>query len=199
MMTPPMRRSLLATLSIIGLLSGSACSQPAAAPAPAPQPEQAFIDQANALADDHQASLQKALMEAMGQVGPVGAIGVCQSTAPAIAAQLSEISGLQVSRIASRNRNPGNAVPAELAELYRELEAQPMSNGKPRFLAARVADRDVFLRAIPMQDQPCAACHGTAIAPEVTNAIAAAYPQDKATGYAAGELRGAFLVSRPAQ
>jgi hypothetical protein len=184
----------LALVAGLGLLT-SACSEKTLPPSAV---DDAFITQANTLADAHQADLQQALMGAIAEVGPVGAIGVCETSAPALAAALSEESGVEVGRIAKRHRNPGNGVPAELAALYDDLERQPMADGAPRFVSAVVADRQVVLRAIPMKDEPCALCHGKSIAPEVTAAIKAAYPQDTATGFAAGELRGAFLVSRPA-
>ncbi|MDQ8208480.1 DUF3365 domain-containing protein [Coraliomargarita sp. SDUM461003] len=42
----------------------------------------------------------------------------------------------------------------------------------------------------------CLACHGdpASIAPEVAQKIAQLYPADTATGFAVGELRGAFRV-----
>jgi len=40
----------------------------------------------------------------------------------------------------------------------------------------------------------CLACHGDNIAPEVTAAIRAHYPEDQATGFATGQLRGAFSI-----
>ena len=41
--------------------------------------------------------------------------------------------------------------------------------------------------------EPCLACHGAAetIAPAVTEVLAARYPNDRATGYALGDMRGA--------
>jgi len=44
-----------------------------------------------------------------------------------------------------------------------------------------------------MQEQPCAAWHGTDIAPEGEDAISASYPRDRVTGFQPGELRGAIL------
>lgn len=196
-----MKSSRLQTLALaacLGLIT-SACSQEPAETPPPTTVDDAFIAQANTLADAHQADLQQALASAIAEVGPVGAIGVCEASAPALAAALSEESGVKVGRIAGRHRNPGNGVPTELAALYDDLERQPMADGTPRLVSAVVADRKVVLRAIPMKDEPCALCHGKSIAPEVTTAINAAYPQDTATGFAAGELRGAFLVSKPAR
>lgn len=156
----------------------------------------AFVQSAAQLADTYQTSLQAELSSAISQVGPVGAIGVCQSSAPAIAADLSSKGDLAVSRIARRNRNPDNAVPSELDALYQQLEREPLHDGKPRVVTATIGEREIFMRALPMKDQPCSQCHGTSIAPEVKAAIAASYPNDRATGFAAGDLRGAMLVTQ---
>jgi mono/diheme cytochrome c family protein len=46
-----------------------------------------------------------------------------------------------------------------------------------------------------MKKEPCAACHGTNIAPGVQAKLAELYPNDQATGFKPGELRGAILIS----
>ena len=61
------------------------------------------------------------------------------------------------------------------------------------------AARVNYLRAIPMQEQPCSVGHGTDIDPAFAARIAELYPDDLATGFEPGELRGALLVSWPAQ
>lgn len=183
-----MKRLIMATG--LGLLA-TGC-----APEQAQGPDPAFVQGATRLADTYQAQLQAELSAAMKQVGPVGAIGVCQSVAPAIAADLSSKGELAVSRIARRNRNPGNTVPAEFDALYQQLEREPLRDGKPHVVTATIGEREVFMRALPMKDQPCSQCHGKSIAPEVKAAIAASYPDDRATGFAAGDLRGAMLVTR---
>lgn len=178
------------------ILAGLALSLTACAAEEAAAPQPAFAQSAARVADAYQAALQTELSTALKQVGPVGAIGVCQSAAPAIAADLSGKGDLTVSRIARRNRNPANAVPTEIEALYQQLEREPLRDGKPHVVTAVVQNREVFMRALPMKDQPCAQCHGMNIAPEVQAAIAASYPDDRATGFAAGDLRGAMLVTR---
>ena len=42
----------------------------------------------------------------------------------------------------------------------------------------------------------CLQCHGEAIAPPVAEKISALYPDDKATGFREGDIRGAFVVIR---
>ena len=169
--------------------------------APAPQPVDVSARSA-VLADRFQADLQGQLQAAMKAGGPVGAIGVCQQAAPAIAANLSEESGAEVRRIALKERNPAAAPERELRDRLEQLAAAPLSaDGKPavmQWTSGSGADaRAHFMRAIPMKEQPCAACHGTAIAPEVQARLAELYPADKATGFKPGDLRGAILVSWP--
>ena len=169
--------------------------------APAPQPVDVSAKSA-VLADRFQADLQGQLQAAMKAGGPVGAIGVCQQAAPAIAANLSEESGAEVRRIALKERNPAAAPEGELRDRLEQLAAAPLSaDGKPavmQWTSGSGADaRAHFMRAIPMKEQPCAACHGTAIAPEVQARLAELYPADKATGFKPGDLRGAILVSWP--
>jgi hypothetical protein len=40
----------------------------------------------------------------------------------------------------------------------------------------------------------CLTCHGPTLAADVAAAVAARYPRDEATGFAAGDLRGALYV-----
>jgi hypothetical protein len=55
-----------------------------------------------------------------------------------------------------------------------------------------------YAKAIPVQAM-CVTCHGTAsdIPATLAEKIRAEYPQDQATGYSVGKLRGAAVISRP--
>jgi len=53
-----------------------------------------------------------------------------------------------------------------------------------------------FMKAIPTGDV-CLACHGAAITPEVAAMLDEYYPGDQARGFAAGDIRGAFTLSKP--
>jgi hypothetical protein len=133
---------------------------------------------------------------------PAEAIAICRDRAPAIAAEVAAERGVEVGRTALRLRNPANA-PAEWQRVVLEEFAARLARGEdPATLEyAAVADVDggverrwmkpVFLAPL------CVTCHGVALAPGVEEAIAEAYPQDRATGFSPGELRGAFVaVSR---
>ena len=52
--------------------------------------------------------------------------------------------------------------------------------------------------AEPIIVQPlCLSCHGNVLAPEVANHIEEAYPDDQATGFEIGDLRGVYWVAFP--
>ena len=42
----------------------------------------------------------------------------------------------------------------------------------------------------------CLACHGSDIAPAVSKKIATLYPNDQATDFKLGDIRGAFVVKK---
>ena len=153
----------------------------------------------SALADRFQSDLQTQLRAALATAGPAGAIDVCQSVAPAIAASLSEESGADVRRLALKARNPAARAEGDMEKALQELAAAPLdAQGRPAVKTWTSGNRIHWVRAIPMQAQPCNVCHGTNIAPDVAASIAAAYPDDRATGFIPGDLRGAFAVSWPA-
>lgn len=146
------------------------------------------------LADRFQKELLSALTAAMAAEGPQGAIGVCSSIAPALAAQLSEESGASVRRTALKTRNPAAKADATEQRVMASWATSPIDDeGRPKSWTAREGSEYRYMRAIPTMPM-CLACHGENIAPEVTAAIRAHYPEDQATGFAPGQLRGAFSI-----
>ncbi len=162
----------------------------------------AWIVQSRNLADRLGGELKAELGRAIKTGGPVAAIDVCRSRAPAIAARLSAESGTSLGRTALRVRNPANA-PDELQRaVLEQFQAELASGGFEGPLEAafeinrggRVERR--YMRAI-VTDPVCLTCHGGSLAPEIAAAIAQAYPSDRAVGFEPGQLRGAFTVAWP--
>jgi hypothetical protein len=50
-------------------------------------------------------------------------------------------------------------------------------------------------KAIPTAAEPCLMCHGSGLDPALKAEIERLYPDDQATGFKAGERRGAFTVT----
>lgn len=185
---------------IIGLaVAGCAPTAPASGIAQAP-PD--LVARSEALADDFQGRLQAELASALAAGGPSEAVKVCAESAPRIAYELSQRSGAEITRVSLRPRNPGAAADGDLADRLKALAERPLdAQGRPA--AVHWIERGsehagpAYMRAVIMRDQPCAACHGVAVADDVKATIAAYYPNDQATGFKAGEMRGAILVRWP--
>jgi hypothetical protein len=168
----------------------------------AEQPDAA--QQAQALAGRFQSLLQARLMAALASGDPAAAVAVCRDEAPVIASQLSRESGWQVRRVGTRVRNPltGSADAWEQAQLL--AIARRLASGEaPETLSVWAVVDEPAGRATrylkPIMTGPlCLTCHG-AVATQpaaLRAALAREYPHDTATGYAAGELRGAFSLRR---
>ena len=146
--------------------------------------------------------LKGRLQAAMREGGPVAAVDVCQKEAPEIATKVSQELELEVGRTALRVRNAANAPDdwerAQLEAFKTAMEAGEDPAGLEASEVFEAEGQTVlrWMKPIPM-GKVCATCHGSDIAPEVQAAVAAAYPEDAATGFEAGELRGAFTVTVP--
>jgi hypothetical protein len=171
----------------------------AAAAPPLASPDDAAMAASRALATQFQQELGGALQTALKIGGAAGAVTACATIAPEVADRLAAQSGASVRRTALRRRNPLAVPDAYERSAMTELAAAPVdSTGKPAEVAGWTGSgpdrRFRYVRAIPTGGM-CLSCHGKAIAPDVAAAIAAAYPGDTATGFAAGEMRGAFSIS----
>ena len=134
--------------------------------------------------------LKQALVTGLQQ-GPEVAISVCKLEAPSIAAKLST-GGVTMGRTSHRLRNPANAGPAWAEAVLQDYLGADADIGPQ---VRRLDDgRTGYVEPIRMQAM-CLTCHGTAVTPELTARINREYPEDKATGFEAGDLRGVFWVA----
>jgi len=163
--------------------------------------KQALIAEAKMAIKALGGTLKGELQLAMKNGGPVNALSVCNEKAPAIAKAVAADKQLQVSRVSLKNRNPVMGQANEWQEgVLNEFETRKAGGEKPATLAyadiveAKDGKKEFrFMKAIPTGSL-CLTCHGSNIKPEVSEKIAALYPEDKATGYKEGDLRGAFVV-----
>lgn len=188
--------------SLCALLMGvSLCPLLANAAEEAMWPE--WVEKSRELSMQLGKELKAELGAAIEKGGPVAAIDVCHTRAPAIAERLSGESGARVGRTSLRVRNASNA-PDDLQRAVLEQFAGDMAAGRvdgPLEAAFEIKREGGierhYLRAIPTEAL-CLTCHGDTLAPELAAAIARDYPGDQATGFKLGELRGAFRVVWPA-
>ncbi len=140
--------------------------------------------------------LRTALQSAMRAGGPVAAIEVCHQQAPTIATEVGAERGLLVRRTGVRLRNPGNVADPMDQQLMEDFSRQMAEGADPANLSDLSSTPDGRLRysrAIPVE-AVCLACHGETLAPAVSEAVGAHYPEDRATGFRLGELRGLLVV-----
>ena len=189
--------TLFASLAVL-LVFGNAAADPAATPA-APNPA---AEEAKALVKEFAGTLKGELETAMKAGGPVSAVAVCKERAPTIAADLAKRSGWEVKRTSLKPRNLTLDTPEawERQVLTRFEERKAAGEAADTLAYSAVVDdagtkRFRFMKAIPT-GEVCLACHGKDINPDVASALDAAYPQDQARGYALGDIRGAFSVSK---
>jgi hypothetical protein len=155
-----------------------------------------------ALAQEFGAALKKELTTAIQADGPVAAIGVCNEKAPGIAQSLSERQGWEVGRTALKFRNPENAPDDWEREVLNRFEAARAGGASPGTLefAERVQTENGpvfrYMKAIPTGEL-CLVCHGAALSPEVSAKLQTLYPDDRATGFRVGDIRGAFTITQP--
>jgi hypothetical protein len=168
------------------------------------EPDPAQVAQARAAVKELGENLKRQLMAAIASGGPASAIGVCKTIAPALAEKVGSVRGLKVGRTALRVRNPANAPDGWERGVLAEFAAQIKAGADPAKLERAETVTDAagvatfrYMKAIPMAAVPCLTCHG-APEPSLKAEITRLYPQDEATGFRPGELRGAFTVTAPA-
>jgi len=144
------------------------------------------------------AQLKKALVATMSTAGPVAAIEVCHDRAPTIAAEVSAGQGLTVGRVTDRARNSANIANAWQAAVLADWAGQQAAGvDLARIEYFEALPEGGFRYMKPILVQPvCLTCHGAAPAAAVRDALAEAYPDDRAIGYAVGDLRGAFVATQ---
>ena len=171
-------------------------------PRPDPQQEQ-FVAQSAELIQQLGGGLKKELGTAISQHGVPAAIQTCKIQAPIITAQSHADSPLTIRRTSLKLRNLNNAPDAWEINVLNTFEQQ-LAQGTPmeQLVFAEVTEHNGikqrrFMRAIPTQDV-CLNCHGAEqnLSADVKNMLNSEYPDDLATGFALGEIRGAFSVAQ---
>lgn len=166
-------------------------------------PDAEMVTAARARAMELGGKLKGQLEAAMKADGPVAALGVCKTVASTIASDLGSAYGGKIGRTALKVRNPANTADDFEKDVMQRFLAEAAKGADVAKLEhAEIVERNGkrvfrYMKAIPMAAAPCAACHGTAVAPELLQSIRELYPDDQAIGFRPGEIRGAFTIAKP--
>ena len=135
--------------------------------------------------------------------GLEGAVEFCSKNAIGLTDMISERAGegVRLKRVSEQYRNPANkpdhadAFAYTYFEKYLKKEGHYPQNFVLRMRHKMNKDIEIFRYFEPLYIQEaCLKCHGEKVDPKVKAKIKELYPDDKATGYKLGDLRGFVAV-----
>ena len=132
--------------------------------------------------------------------GPEAAITFCSDEAlPLTRTVNEELGDLEVRRTSSRLRNPANAPDARDREALAWFESGAARGSLPPNRLQTTGDEAVRYYQPLIVNELCVQCHGPEeeLAPSVRRLLQELYPDDRATGYRPGDLRGLIRVIIP--
>lgn len=163
------------------------------------------------LAEESRATVMELMKKTAGTLqqelsanGPESAISVCREKAPQIARSIMEEKRVHVRRVTTKQRNPRSAPDAWEVKVLQDFEARLAKGEKPDtieyYQVVHEDGKPVFryMKALPVMPM-CVTCHGTPeyIPAGVQAKLKELYPNDQATGYSVGMLRGAVSLKKP--
>jgi hypothetical protein len=144
--------------------------------------------------------LRQRLQAALAEGGPSAAVSVCATEAPMLRDVVERDTGVRLGRASLRRRNPEPSAPPWVADWIAAQGERPVAG-----VTGLVETHAGTVRVLePIGVEPvCVMCHGArpgdslpagavTMDPAVAAALGQHYPADAATGYAVGDLRGAF-------
>ena len=143
--------------------------------------------------------LKNKLKTSLKSNGPVESITVCNIEAEKIALNVSKANNLKVGRTSLKARNPSNIPDTWEQEKLLYLEQQMQSGVDIKTLEVYEVTKENnekwlrYMKAIPTSEV-CLICHGESVVLPIKQRLQDLYPNDQATGYKIGDLRGAFTV-----
>ena len=165
--------------------------------------DDAELNTSRAAASELLKVLKGEMEKALQSGGPINAIHFCNENAQKLTQEVAAKHGVDVSRTSLRIRNPKNQPDAwETAVLKTFDERRAAGEAAKDLEHYEVVDANSsktfrYMKAIPLFG-PCYNCHG-AVKPALKSEITRLYPDDQATGFEVGDVRGAFTVQIPMQ
>jgi hypothetical protein len=194
-MKMPQRPETCAALFALAIALG-----PTAAPAMAADTKHSALEsEAQALVSTFVSQMKPLLKGSVAERGPADAIDVCAVEAPLLADKIASESGWKVSRVSAKPRNSSRGVPdAWERQVLENFDARQAAGEPPNTINfGELVDGEYRYMQAQGVEPVCLLCHGNTIAPNVLQALERHYPDDRATGYDPGEIRGAISLRKP--
>ncbi|MEO5346774.1 MAG: DUF3365 domain-containing protein [Magnetococcus sp. YQC-9] len=160
----------------------------------------AMLDEARQVAMQLPPKLMATLQDEIGKSGFHGSIPVCKESAPKIAGEVSQQTGWKIKRVSLKTRNEARATPDAWEKAALEEFDKRAAAGEPPAKiekGEKVGSEYRYAKALPVQSL-CLGCHGKEeVSAEVKEVLGKNYPNDLATGYTEGQIRGAISIRKP--
>jgi hypothetical protein len=145
--------------------------------------------------------LGKNLKQSIESGGVENAVGFCNLNAMTLIDSLEKSFGVEIKRASLKARNQNdlpNALEKDLLEAYayQWKDSIPLKTN----VQALEASRYLFTKPILVDNTLCLACHGNydnGLLKKSDDFIKSRYPDDQATGYQIGDLRGIWSITIP--
>ena len=160
------------------------------------------IERGRAIASETQAALSARLMRAVGEGGFTNALEVCSVEALPVTRSVADRNGVNIRRVSHKARNPLDKATPDEMDLLRAFRTALDQEGEPPkpVLRSSNAESVTFYAPILINNPLCLNCHGTVgsdIQPATLSTIRRIYPDDEATGFKYGDLRGLWRIDFP--
>lgn len=156
----------------------------------------AFLQQGDTISSLVQKVLLANVMQAMKSGGPGFAVTFCNEKAMPLTDSLAKAHNCLIQRVSDKYRNPSNKLSETDAEVFKAMKAslKPVLLSENGYL--------IYYKPIKIPMPACLTCHGTEgkeLDAKTTEIIRQKYPNDLATGYKEGDLRGMWKITFPVE
>jgi hypothetical protein len=156
-----------------------------------------YREQGRFIAKSSFQALSSQLTGAIQTGGISYAVSFCNIEAVPIIDSMTAAFNADIKRVSEKNRNPDNS-PDAFEQMLLDLFDQNLKNSGKANDTVLLDLNNKLVYAAPIHIAPqCLQCHGligTDISDENNSIIKKLYPDDKATGYVSGDLRGIWRI-----
>jgi len=154
----------------------------------------AYLQKGDSISAIVQKVLLANVMQAMKSGGPVNAVSFCNVHAIPLTDSLAGKYNCVIQRVTDKYRNPVNILSESDLEIWEKISSSNTIN--PVLISEN--GQIVYYKPIKIAMPACLTCHGTAgkeIDIKTLEIIKEKYPDDLATGYKEGDLRGLWKIT----
>lgn len=156
--------------------------------------DEEYIDQGLDISSSTFLALSGALRNAIKAGGLENALSYCNVNALALTDSLSKVYDVEIKRTSLKFRNPNNRPTADEIEILNQYEELKNRGESLMAMVNEVSGGKKFYAPILIHEA-CLKCHGSTTDISIYDSILKHYPDDRATGYAMGDLRGMWSIT----